>query len=84
MIFMIMNRKHEFNIYLYDVLKGLKYDTESIDVGILLDDEHSTYDWYLKEFMPMMKKKATVVTKKKGSPTYDYDPYDYKQYFESY
>lgn len=56
MIFMIMNKKGEYNIWLYDVASGLMYDKDSLDVGILFDNETSDYDWYCEDVVKQIHK----------------------------
>lgn len=80
MIFMIINRKNEFNIWLYDVEQGLKYDKESLEVGVLLDEDTSDYDWYcetIKAYFTTPAPKATThyATTNKGGYGYDYSEY---------
>lgn len=59
MIFMIVNRSGDYTILIYDVENNLIYDTESIEVGIILSEKDTDYSWYLEQ-MKMVKNKTAV------------------------
>ena len=83
MIFMIMNKKNEYNIWLYDKANNLMYDKASLDVGVLFNDDTSDYDWYAEEVLPKMHKPTPTftagpkVTARVADKTYKYEDYDY-------
>lgn len=85
MIFMIVNRKNEFNIWLYDMEQGLKYDKESLEISVLLDDDTSDYDWYCETMKAYLSTPAVKPKQESTNSLYKGGyGYDYSQYFRSY
>lgn len=56
-IFMIMNKRSEFNIYIYDVTKNCIFETSDIDVSYLINEKQSVEYWYQTQTKEFIKEK---------------------------
>lgn len=78
-IFMILNKRGEFNCYIYDLAKNLIYDTEDIDVKIITKDSNNLLK-EIKEAKDKLCEKPII-----SYPTYPrYDSYNYKDDYFKY
>lgn len=65
-LFMIMNKKYEYSLFLYDVVNNLIYDKEDLDIDILLDFSETTKTWYTNEVSPKLHTPVKTLYKTKS------------------
>lgn len=81
-VFMILNKKGEIYITIYDFIQNIKFETKDIQIETLLKDQTAN-QWAKKELDKYLKKKTwssytTEDTKKKKKTKYNYPKFEYR------